>query len=471
MSAPRTAINYPNPDGADEVLPTVCAAPLCYHLSASRRLLRAHAGSPCGGATAVTAHGETPDVPPCLLSRQQHSVVGVEKVRRVALMVTPRPEGEFLDQAWEALSTIRAILRQQGEPMAVTAQTVYMRDMANAGALRRLMEAFFTERMPVTVFLPQPPCDGAELAIEAWALATREAEIQHHGPDVITVRYDGLRWIQAAASAADGDGHTAYDQTSQVFTTLRNRLTQAGVSFDEVARIWLYQGGITAPEDGTERYRELNRARTDFFEGMQFGRRLVASSNGKVSYPASTGIGTMGRGLVATCMALQTDRKDVRLFPLENPLQTPSFDYAQRFSLKSPKFSRAMAVAIGNYVTTWISGTASIVHSESLHLGDVEKQANQTLTNIERLIDAENFERHGLAGAGSTLADLAKVRVYVKRPEDFERCRATCERRLGSVPVIYAHADVCRPELLVEIEAVAFSPLHQPINHQKQEVA
>src|SRR5207302_5896791 len=138
----------------------------------------------------------------------------------------------FLDQAWEALSTIRAILRQQGEPMAVTTQTIYMRNMANAGALRRLMEAFFGERMPVTIFLPQPPCDGAELAIEAWALATGQAEIHHHGPDAITVSYDGLRWIQAAASAADGDGKTAYDQTDQVFTTLRNHLTRAGVSFD-----------------------------------------------------------------------------------------------------------------------------------------------------------------------------------------------------------------------------------------------
>jgi enamine deaminase RidA (YjgF/YER057c/UK114 family) len=455
------ALHCPSHNGSNEAHPTVCAAPLCYHLSPSRQLLHARPGSVGDGPISPS---ETPDVPPCLLSRQQHSVIGVEKVRRVALMVTPQPNGEFLDQAWEALSTIRAILRQQGEPMTITAQTVYLRDMANAGALRRLLEAFFAERMPVTIFLPQPPCDGAELAIEAWALATRGAEIHHHGPSLITVSYDGLRWTQSAATATEGHGHTAYDQTKEVFTALRNQLTQAGVSFDEVARFWLYQGGITAPEDGTERYRELNRARTDFFEGIHFCHRLIPSSGNKISYPASTGIGTQGRGLVATCLALQTERKDVRLYPLENPLQTSSFDYAKSFSLKSPKFSRAMAVAIGDYVTTWISGTASIVNSESVHLGDIEKQTDQTLTNIERLIDAENCARHGLAGGGSTLADLAKMRVYVKRPEDFEKCRATCASRLGAVPVIYAHADVCRPDLLVEIEAVAFSPLRQPVS-------
>jgi hypothetical protein len=52
---------------------------------------------------------------------------------------------------------------------------------------------------------------------------------------------------------------------------------------------------------------------------------------------------------------------------------------------------------------------------------------------------------------------LAKIRVYLKRAEDLAKCRAVCERRLGPVPVIYAVADICRPELLVEIEGVAFT--------------
>jgi len=60
-------------------------------------------------------------------------------------------------------------------------------------------------------------------------------------------------------------------------------------------------------------------------------------------------------------------------------------------------------------------------------------------------------------GAGAHLHDLAKLRVYLKRREDFPKCKAICKRRFGPVPVIYALADVCRPELLVEIEGVAFS--------------
>mgnify|MGYP000305358655 FL=1 len=90
------------------------------------------------------------------------------------------------------------------------------------------------------------------------------------------------------------------------------------------------------------------------------------------------------------------------------------------------------------------------------------KQTEQTLTNIEKLIAPENFARHGWADAGATLADLAKIHVYVKHPEDFDKVRQVCERRLGRLPTIYAVADVCRSDLLVEIEGVAFSRVRKP---------
>ena len=83
----------------------------------------------------------------------------------------------------------------------------------------------------------------------------------------------------------------------------------------------------------------------------------------------------------------------------------------------------------------------------------------KTIDNIEELISPENFRGHGIEGTGALLSDLAKVRVYVKRLADYEKCREVCERRFGDLPTIYALADVCRPELLVEIEGVAFSDM------------
>ena len=206
---------------------------------------------------------------------------------------------------------------------------------------------------------------------------------------------------------------------------------------------------------------EFNRARTDFYRGLRFGCSLAVPSIPQGIYPASTGIGMAGTGLVAGCVSLQTRRKDAFLLPLENPQQTPAYAYHPKYSPYSPKFSRAKALILGDYVTIWISGTASVVNSESRHLGDVEKQTEQSIDNIERLIAPENFAFHGVRGAGAGLGDLAKVRVYLKRAKDFARCKAICQRRFGNVPAIYAVADICRPELLVEIEGVTFSRLRQ----------
>ena len=443
--------------------PTPSGHPICYRMQPDKQML-----SNVGNQTfECPMHGSGPapginQMPPCLLSDQHHTVVDLDRVCRVALMVTPQPGGDAIDQAWEAVSTIRAILKQQPVPMAVTMQTVYVRSAEDVPAFRNLFQAYYGERMPTTSFIVQPPCEGQALAIEAWALGGEGVEIQFLSPDVVTVAYDGLRWIYAAGISSPDGMNGAYAESEYAFAQLANRLETAGASFRDVPRIWLYQGGITASEqqqsgEQIERYRELNRARTDFFEQQKAIGRMVVSDHGNVCYPASTGIGTAGQGLTISCLALQTDRDDVRLQPLENPRQTSAFDYARSFSAKSPKFSRAMAIVIGDYVTTWVSGTASILDSESVHLGDAEKQTEQTIDNIERLISPENFARHGLSGCGAQLADLAKVRVYVKHLEDYEKCRAVCQRRFGALPIIFAQADICRGELLVEIEGVAFS--------------
>jgi hypothetical protein len=65
-----------------------------------------------------------------------------------------------------------------------------------------------------------------------------------------------------------------------------------------------------------------------------------------------------------------------------------------------------------------------------------------------------------MPGLGTTLDKMALLRVYIKRQEDYAKTRAVCEARLDELPTIYAVADVCRPELLVEIEGIAFSHLY-----------
>lgn len=388
----------------------------------------------------------------------EHALVDLTQSARIAFMVSPKGRGSFRDQALEVLAAAKAALGGHKHPMTATVQTIFLRHARDRAECERIFEDHYGAELPVTNYVFQPPCAGAALALEAWAIGGSGITVQRYGNTALSVAYDSVRWVYCAGVRPSLGKCGVYAQTLDALRQTSAALKLAGSDYQHVVRTWFYLGGITDEEEpGSQRYKELNRARTDFYRDISFCRSLLDPNAPRGVYPASTGIGMNGKELVIGCVALQTSRDDVFLFPLENPQQTPAYAYHPKYSPKSPKFSRAMALVLGDYVTTWISGTASIVDSESCHSGDIEKQTEQTIDNIERLIARENFALHGVKGAGATLHDIAKVRVYIKRAQDFERCRAVCQKRFGNVPAIYALADVCRPELLVEIEGVAFS--------------
>ena len=375
---------------------------------------------------------------------------------RVAIMITPKGRGSFRKQAREALSVMQSIVAQR-RGMTITVQTIFLRNSAESAEIQLILAGYYGSKLPITNYVLQPPCCGAALAIEAWGIGGESVRIERFGPETLAVSYDGVRWIYCAGIRPTANLRGVYVQSMDALAQIRAVLVLAGSGFENIVRTWFYLGGITEPEGDTRRYQELNRARADFYQDIHFCPLLVSANAPRGVYPASTGIGMSGEGLVTSCVALETKRNGAFLVPLENPQQTPAYAYHPRFSNQSPKFTRAMALVLDNYVTTWVSGTASIVNAESRHPNDIEKQTEQAIENIERLIAAENFALHGLNGAGASLRDMAKVRIYLKRPDDFAKCKAICERRFGPVPAIYAVADVCRPELLVEIEGVAFS--------------
>ncbi len=392
----------------------------------------------------------------------QRTVLDLGNVCRMALTVSPQYRGDMSEQVRETLTTLDGLLEQQPVAMTLTMQTFFVRSAEDISGIRQLLEEHYAERLPATGFIVQPPCDGKEFAIEAWAIGGEEVAVDFVNSEITTVEYNGLRWIYINAISVPHAVSGAYEQTQDAFFKLFQALEKADASFRDVTRIWFYQHDITENEitsagETVERYRELNRSRTDLFEDMEHSGQMPVLPDGRTCYPPSTGIGMSDDQLIVGCTALQSERDDIQLIPLENPNQTAAFDYARHFSAKSPKFSRAMAMLADHYTTIWISGTASILDSESVHLGDIEKQTEQTIDNIEALMSSENFKRHGIDRAGAGLSDLARVRIYVKRQEDYALCRAVCERRFGAVPSIYVLADVCRSELLVEIEGVAFS--------------
>jgi len=336
---------------------------------------------------------------------------------------------------------------------------VFLADLAQVESCRKIIKDFYGDRLPATSYIPQPPCDGKLVAIEALGVGCGQGEvrIQRCCEQMVAVEHSGVRWVHAANLLPSPTSAGVYNRSLIAFEKMAGMLAKQNVRYDQVIRTWLYLGAITGPEADTQRYKELNRARTDFYNHFSFGMNRVPPGLKHPVYPASTGIGTDGDGIVMSCIALETDRTDLLLVPLENPQQISAFDYGANYSPRSPKFARAMAVAAGDSATVFVSGTASITDSESRYDGDPGAQTDLTLDNIEKLISADNFRRHGVPHVGATLQDLSLVRVYVKRKQDYEIIRQVCERRFGERPTIYAVADVCRPELLVEIEAVAWS--------------
>lgn len=388
-----------------------------------------------------------------------YSVVDLNKVRHIFASAVPRKGKSLFEQSQDALRTIEAVIRDEGALGTIVRQAVFIRDPRQRGKCRRIIETFYGPDLPATSYIVQPPCEGKELAIEAWGVGKGAdgVRIERHSDHLVIVHHNGLSWAHCSRIVPQTLAAGVYERTASAFGRMREVLASQGFAFDQVVRTWLYLGEIVGSEGETQRYKELNRARADFYANIQFLRRHVPQGFPGAIYPASTGIGTNGGDVLMECIALSSDRKDVLLLPLENPLQTPAFDYEATYSPKSPKFSRAMAVVAGDCATILVSGTASIVSSETKFLGDVEGQTRQTLDNIEALVSEENLTRHGAPGLGSTLAGLALVRVYIKRQEDYEKVRVICRQRLGELPAIYAVADVCRPELLVEIEGVAFA--------------
>ncbi|HID75419.1 MAG TPA: dioxygenase [Planctomycetaceae bacterium] len=388
-----------------------------------------------------------------------YSVVDLNGVSHVYASAVPRTGGTFEEQAHDALRTIEAVMHEEGTHGSIVQQAVFLQDSAKVGDCRRIMQEFYGNQMPATTYIWQPPCCGKALSVEALGVGSggEDVAIRRVSDRLVVTRHGGVSWIHCGHVVPEPSAVGVYRRSMSAFRRMAELLATQGIGFEQVIRTWLYLGDIVGMEGSTQRYKELNRARTDFYRDIRFAEGRTAPGFRGTVYPASTGIGTDNHDIVMSCIALSAEPDRVQLMPLENPQQTSAFEYSARYSPQSPKFCRAMALTSGPCSTIFVSGTASITDSETRWVGDVERQTHQTLDNIEALISERNFRQYGWAGWGATLEDLALARVYIKNQDDFAKTRAACESRFGEVPTIYAVADVCRPELLVEIEGIAFS--------------
>lgn len=167
--------------------------------------------------------------------------------------------------------------------------------------------------------------------------------------------------------------------------------------------------------------------------------------------PAATAIGTDGEPHWLDVIALCSHQPGIAL---ENPRQTPAWQYPREFGPVSPGFSRAAVIGSGDSQRLLVSGTASIVGHVSLHRGDIGAQVDETFANLAALLDIASTR----SGQVFTLDGCESLRVYVRHRDDLARAQSALAKHVQHAErVLFLRGDVCRRELDIEIEGV-FAP-------------
>lgn len=253
--------------------------------------------------------------------------------------------------------------------------------------------------------------------------------IRNNGRTVGTVfedddaRYCVLGGKRSALTAA-----TFPEQARESLENIENTLKQADMDFLDVIRTWFYNDDILSWYD------EFNVVRTQFFNERGVFKKMV---------PSSTGVGVanpMGSALVVEALAIKPKTDKIKIQVIPSPLQCPAIDYKS-------SFSRATEVALPTHRILYISGTASIAPGgETVHLDDTKKQVELTMEVVIAILKSR----------GMDWKNVTKAIAYFKDPKDAPLFAEYCkEFGLPNMPVVLAHCDICRHDLLFEIELEA----------------
>jgi enamine deaminase RidA (YjgF/YER057c/UK114 family) len=247
-----------------------------------------------------------------------------------------------------------------------------------------------------------------------------------------------LQNLQGLTSSGNGANARPL-QTQRMIRHAARLLEVHGASYLDVVRTWFFLADILAW------YPEFNRARSAMYRELGL---IPINGDGSRRLPASTGI----RGEMATGAALTLDLLAVAGPPESRPLIRQLSSPAQPEAITyGSAFSRGAIIQQPEVSLIQVSGTAAIdAQGTSLHPGDTLAQIDCTFEKIAALIGQE----------GASLQDIAAACVFVKRPEDASVYQERAEAwGLENLPAVVMVADVCREELLFEMDAeVAIVP-------------
>lgn len=285
--------------------------------------------------------------------------------------------------------------------------------------------------------------------LEDW-LASEQCVVssEDKGDVRLTTRASGsITLIEAELRNAASLEPPAFEsQVAELYQLISRRLQANRAS--QPWRFWNYVPRIVEElPDGQNWYMAFNAGRYKAYRqwhGDTFEPRLTAAS----------AVGHRGDHLhvhvVAGCDAGKA---------VENPRQQSAYRYSPRYGPLPPCFARATCVDHRDRsgVRVIVAGTASIVGEDTVHIGDTAKQMQETVRNLRAVVDAEAISdaiEPGQLALSSSI--YSEIRAYIVNAEDEPMILEKIAAEFPSVQrVEVMHADLCRPDLLVEIDGVA----------------
>lgn len=371
----------------------------------------------------------------------------------------PSVQGEFAGEWNQCLKQIAATAREGFRPVKLNVFISVDDNRTYSDTWQTVndtVKELFGLRSPAFSVTAHPPEKPWKVTVEALFLVpgTGKAETRfYESMPYVTISYSWGKEVWAAGLGSGYFSENIREASENAFNHTVALLAKEGLSLNNVIRQWNYIGNILAVRNGLQHYQVFNEVRSEYYSRY----RTVTG------YPAATGIGLKSESVSIDICAVDPDAS-VMIKGLSNPNQVNAYEYNQKVlkgvkdqgkeKKQPPQFERALLMAVRGRSVLYISGTASIIGQATIGKNNVKEQTGVTLENIKKLIDNELISQ-ALSFTPEFSPRLRLLRIYIRHQEDFSVVRSICRERFPDVTLICIEADVCRDDLLVEIEAEA----------------
>jgi chorismate lyase/3-hydroxybenzoate synthase len=300
------------------------------------------------------------------------------------------------------------------------------------GAKQGVSAGLGAESGPLEIHVGLPVL-GDHGSVEVWS-ATGAVTRGHHDQVQYALADELMLGCLHLPNAADEDPQAV---TRSAYRMILDAVAAAG--HPHLLRVWNYLPAINTEIHGLERYQAFCKGRAEVFEVLQDHEHRL---------PAATAIGTREGGLLVYFLSIRQPPMH-----LENPRQVSAFRYPRCYGPRSPSFARASLWRPDKTrADLFISGTASIVGHESRHPEDLGAQLDESLRNVQNLL--QHAVDQGSLQKGDSRR-LSLLKVYLRHGVDYPFAREALVQQLGrGVPTLWLEGDICRRELLVEMEGL-----------------